>query len=143
MAVAQSQTINLGLPAIPETTDSKLFMELVRVYNAIQLLAQGLDNYTGDGTIGVSVSTLNAAILDIRSVLDTIVDNSAEFTEFRKHGKFDTLVAGTVTSVAGFGCNSKTPQVAVTLPANATDLPTALTLINAIKVALVANGIGA
>lgn len=43
--------------------------------------------------------------------------------------------------VANFGCNGAFPQTAVTLPANATDLATAQTLVNAIKAALIACGI--
>jgi hypothetical protein len=43
--------------------------------------------------------------------------------------------------VGNFGCNGKAPQTAVTLPANATDLASAEALVNAIKAALIANGI--
>lgn len=43
--------------------------------------------------------------------------------------------------VGAFGANGKSPQTAVTLPANATDLTTAEALVNAIKAALIANGI--
>lgn len=45
--------------------------------------------------------------------------------------------------IGKFACNNATPQAAATLPADATDLATAITLVNAIKAALIANGIGA
>jgi len=48
---------------------------------------------------------------------------------------------GKPAQVDAFGCNGKAPQTAVTLPANATDLTTAEALVNAIKAALIANGI--
>lgn len=41
----------------------------------------------------------------------------------------------------GFGCNGKEPQTAVELSADASDLATALVLLNEIKAALIANGI--
>jgi hypothetical protein len=53
--------------------------------------------------------------------------------------------AGTFTALAStgaFGCNGATAQAAYSMPADATDLATAITLANGIKAALVANGIG-
>src|SRR5574343_1467532 len=41
-------SFNLGLSAIPETTDSAMFPELVRLYNAIRITASMLDSYTGN-----------------------------------------------------------------------------------------------
>lgn len=257
MAASQRSTINLGLPAVPETIDAKLFFELVRVYNAINILAQGLDSYTSDGTTVSSIATINASLVDISTTIGDVIDNSAQFAELKKNGVFGTLASkagltvnaggaaitgatavtgnisatGTVAagdqvsgvknysvapalraissavntgstfastnaditqflvgysgastdptqaiwwnagqtlrfatcttaqaagftlvatldvtgfkSVAGLGCNGKAPQAAVVLPANATDLATVITLTNAIKAALVANGIGA
>lgn len=142
MAASQSSTINLGLPSTPETSDAKLFYELVKVYNAINLLAYGLDTYTADGSLNTTVTTtlsaVNLQLIQANQLIDSFIDNSSEFTELKKNGKFGTLVA-----TGAFGCNSKTAQTAVVLPANATDLATAITLVNAIKVALIANGIGA
>lgn len=152
MTISAQSTVNLGLPAVPESTDPKLFQELVRVYNAIRILAQGLDEYTGNGTIITRVeSTETNAESDLaqiitkfrqfKSELGNFVDTSADLYELKKQYRRYTVPTLTVT--AGFGCNSKTPQTAVALPANATDLPTAITLVNAIKAALIANGIGA
>ena len=53
----------------------------------------------------------------------------------------DAVQKGHPAQVGNFGCNGAVPQTAVTLPANATDLATAETLVNAIKAALIANGI--
>jgi hypothetical protein len=57
-----------------------------------------------------------------------------------------TPAAGTFTNLKannGFGCNGKAVQGSVTMPAAATDLATAITLVNTIRTALIANGIGA
>jgi len=51
------------------------------------------------------------------------------------------VLKGKPAQVDAFGCNGKTPQTAVTLPANATDLATSEALVNAIKAALIACGI--
>lgn len=40
-------SINLGLPATPDTKDAKDFIELTRIYNAINALARAVDTYTG------------------------------------------------------------------------------------------------
>lgn len=40
-------SVNLGLPTVPLTEDSQLFVEFQRVYNAINSLARALDLYTG------------------------------------------------------------------------------------------------
>ena len=49
----------------------------------------------------------------------------------------------TVTAVGAFGCNGKTAQTVATLGADGSDLATTQALANAIKAALIANGIGA
>jgi len=43
--------------------------------------------------------------------------------------------------VKEFGCNGKAPQAAVAASPNATDLATAITLVNNLKATLIANGI--
>jgi hypothetical protein len=48
---------------------------------------------------------------------------------------------GTFTVGAGFGCNGKTAQGAYSVGAAATDLASALTLVNNLRLALIANGI--
>lgn len=48
MSNNQQLSINLGLPATPDNTqDRELFRELIRIYNAINAVARGLDSYTG------------------------------------------------------------------------------------------------
>lgn len=44
---AAYQSANLGLPAAPLTQDTELFYELLRVYNAIRVVMQSVDNNTG------------------------------------------------------------------------------------------------
>jgi hypothetical protein len=48
---------------------------------------------------------------------------------------------GSIEAVGGFGCNTKAAQAAYALPANATNDATSYALNNAIKAALIANGI--
>lgn len=239
MAASQRSTLNLGLPATPETVDQKLFYELVRVYNAINILAQGLDNYTSDGTV---TTTLTTQIVEFKNYIESVIDVSADVSELNKSfksyvagyavpwatpgtigsttpntGKFTSLqsatsvidnsiaagqpliikcatgatgikiqgrtldsfgylewynAAGTVLSGAiygfpgritmtgptgtdivsitdagakvhnAFACNGKAVQTAFALPAAATDLATVITLANALRTALINNGIG-
>lgn len=78
--------------------------------------------------VGGSLSNLDAATLlganwSIPNPIGSSYPNTGQFTKF--------------------GCNGKTPQGAVTLPTAASDLSSALTLLNAIRSALIANGIGA
>ena len=47
MASQNTFSSNLGLPAIPDTQDTALYMQLFRIYNAINALAYNLDKYTG------------------------------------------------------------------------------------------------
>jgi hypothetical protein len=56
-------------------------------------------------------------------------------------GNGDTTVAGFVKVEGAFGCNGLTPQAPYLVGADATDLPSALILINALKAALYNNGI--
>jgi hypothetical protein len=137
MAASKSQTINLGLPAVPETTDAKLFLELVRVYNSINILAQTLDGYTIDGSIGASLAIVSTQLAQVNNLLEGFIDNSSEFAELKKTGLF-----GTLTSKGAFGCNGKTAQAAYALPVASTDLPTVITLANALRAMAIANGIG-
>lgn len=51
MPSTRKNSINLGLPATPEVQDRQLFQEFVRVYNAVNLLADFLDIYTNSGGV--------------------------------------------------------------------------------------------
>lgn len=55
-----------------------------------------------------------------------------------QYGRFTELRA-----LGAFGCNGTIPQMAYNLPGNATDLTSAIALVNAIRTALINNGIGA
>ena len=54
----------------------------------------------------------------------------------------NTTVAGSTTVTGAWGCNGAAAQGLVTLPASATDLPSALTLLNAIRTMVITNGQG-
>lgn len=47
MAYQGQNSFSLGLSQTPETTDSKIFPELVRIYNALHIMQDALDAYTG------------------------------------------------------------------------------------------------
>jgi len=52
--MASGLSINLGLPAIPETKDEELFYELTKLYNAVNILAGSVNT---PGTTGASAGT--------------------------------------------------------------------------------------
>lgn len=114
MAATDYTTINLGLPAVPETTDPKLLPELVRIYNAIKILAQGVDTYTADGSTGTTIAS-------IADTLEGLIDNSAKLAELQKQYKRYTVPKFTV--IGPFGCNGKSPQNAVALSATTSLAP--------------------
>jgi hypothetical protein len=79
-------SFNLGLPATPESSDPKLFYELVKLYNAINIIAQNIDGYTRDGT------------------LSTVVDGKAPLDGVGTTGTWPIGITGnaaTVTTVSG------------------------------------------
>lgn len=47
MASSQRFSANLGLPAVPNTNDGELFIELLKVYNAIKIAMGAVDTYCG------------------------------------------------------------------------------------------------
>jgi len=51
MASKPSMSINLGLPAIPETQDPDLYSALLPVYSAIRNVMYAVDGYTGNGYV--------------------------------------------------------------------------------------------
>lgn len=53
-----------------------------------------------------------------------------------------TEVSGSAKIGTAFGCNGRPAQISASLPSPAVDLPTCITLTNAIRAALIANGIG-
>lgn len=159
-----SSSIDLGLPAHPNTQDTELYNELSTIYNAIRLLASGLDSYTGEGTLQVeaqlSASQTDSTIAVLKQRIADLEEQIATLTgvNWAQPGDIGTTNPASVsattlsasagsslsdTTVGKFGANGKAAQAAVVLPANAVDLATALTLVNAIKAALIANGIGA
>jgi len=48
MALSREQSIRTGLPAQPITSNQELFSELVRLYNAVRILVQSIDQHTGE-----------------------------------------------------------------------------------------------
>lgn len=96
------------------------------------------------GALGEALQKID----DLATLLLSLPDQSANVGQLRKDAalqfsdvEFNSVkIDTTLTVVGGFGVNGASPQTAVTLPADATDLPTAITLVNAIKALLIANG---
>lgn len=98
MPASQSTSINLLLPVLPETQNPELFSELVRVYNAINLLANGIDTYTNAGTVTQTVSDVedkntiltaqliknNKQLKILNTALSGVIDISSSYFELRK-----------------------------------------------------------
>lgn len=98
MPATQNSSINLLLPILPETQDQELFKELARIYNAINLLANGVDKYTNSGTVLESITDsevrstqltaqlvkTSKEIKKIKTELAGIIDISASYFELRK-----------------------------------------------------------
>lgn len=106
MADTGTSTLNLGLSAVPEVNDPKLFPEFVRIYNALKLLSVGLDGYTAEGTITTQVQ-------EAQDATDT-----AALYELRKQYYRYTVPKFTVKGA--FACNGQVPSVAVAV----TQIPT-------------------
>lgn len=133
-----SSTINLGLPDIPETSDPKLFQELVRVYNAIKLLAQFIDIYTADGTLvdqtegalaeaASSITQLRIKLRALAGEIEELPSNTATLWELRKrYYRYSVpvftvsgllTVIGDAQVIGKFACNGKPVQASYALGA--------------------------
>lgn len=93
-------------------------------------------------------------VANLRAATATLADLATRATQLATahtiggvsfNGTADITVqsaTGNFTVGAGFGCNGQAAQTALSLGAAATDLPTAIALVNKIRTALIANGIG-
>jgi len=106
MDAANYTTVNLGLPAVPESSDPKLFPELVRIYNAIKLLASSVDTYTKDGTLSTDLT-------QVQNDLESLIDTHSRLAQLRKQYYRYTVPIFTV--VGAFGCNGKPPHTAIAI----------------------------
>ncbi len=70
MPSQNKSTINLLLPILPETQNPELYKELVRIYNAINLLSSGIDSSTDNGTIVSSVQSILSEVTTLVGSLD-------------------------------------------------------------------------
>lgn len=100
-----------------------------------------------------TVATVEAARAEVSVALQRIGNIEAQAQpiplniDLSRPGAIGGLTASpgsfsTLSSSGTFGCNAAAPQTSAVLPAAAIDLPTGLALINAIRTALINNGIG-
>ncbi len=95
----------------------------------------------GQGDPGLALFLLQDTVEDQVMLVPQALDLSAPppiGNRTPASGSFTTL-----TTSSGFGCNGKGAQGSVTVNGPATDLPSALALLNQIRAALIANGINA
>ncbi len=85
----------------------------------------------------VAVGTLGHQNADDVAITGGALDGTPVGGTMAAAGAFTSLIAS-----GGFGCNTKPAQASVALGAAAVDLATAITLLNNIRTALIANGIG-
>lgn len=106
MTVLNYTTVDLGLPNVPDIKDPKLFPEFVRIYNAIKILAQGVDTYTNDGTAATTLA-------NVANALDDLIATNADLAELKK--KYFRYNVPKFTIVGAFACNGKPASTAVTI----------------------------
>lgn len=134
----------LTVSATTTTSGDAGFIELCGAQRDIACLEGNISavhNFNSGGTKQV-------ASIDLSSIGTTAGNRGGEIQLSTKADGGALALQATVTNSGlrletGFGCNGTNPQGKVTLPANATDLATAITLLNAIKALLIANGQGA
>lgn len=65
MSTQRNQSVDLKLPAfplLPYQTEQHLFEEFRRIYDALNIAVQGLDDYTEGGSILETISAINAKL---------------------------------------------------------------------------------
>lgn len=110
MPSTQSVSVNLGLPASPATTNIELLTELIRVYNAINILAQIIDQYTAQGSVTSAVAAIQADLVGVDSFIQGYVDNNAILTELIK------VVGSGSGASTGTGATVKQTSPSITTP---------------------------
>ena len=178
-------SIDVNLPVVPEVFDKELFVECLKIYNAIRSLAIGVDDYTDSGTLaitlGIGVDTALAEVNSLRNEVAELKDsisglldvvnwaqpgtigsteaNTVDATtvtisdtllveltsEFKKKVvTLEDVEIGTELAVLGaVGFNGASPSPPITLPADATDLPSVITLANELKALTITFKLGA
>jgi hypothetical protein len=110
MPSTQSISVNLGLPATPATTNIELLTELIRVYNAINILAQIIDQYTSQGSVASAVTAIQADLVGVDSFIQGYVDNNAALAELTK------VVGGGTGASTGTGLSVKQTTPTINTP---------------------------
>lgn len=139
----------VGAPAVAFTSDLDTGMLLVSI---------GVLGFSVSGTTRLQLQA-NAVIttVPVRADKGTVTLPGITFNGDSDTGLYDLApdIIGFTTGaverarlgvlglkiVAGFGCNGKTAQTAVTVNANSTDLASVIALCNQLRAALIANGI--
>lgn len=151
---------NLQLPVAPEDTPAfagttePAFSGTVSIYDRVEIgspsggsaypfALNGIGYIEGAsgafGWIFNNLTTGNTATFT-GAAADIYELNSVGGWKLQFGGSTKLTVSTTGVAVTGFGANGASPQTAYTLPAAATDLATVITLANAIRLALIANG---
>lgn len=127
-------------------SDTEVALQLMAVSPAVmfELCEQIINKNAASGYPGLTV-TFQLQLFDATGAIETHLETLATTPQLYSlpdaSGTIALLLQDAQFNL--FGCNGQPPQPAVALPADATDLPTAIALVNAIKAALIADGIGA
>jgi hypothetical protein len=105
MPSSRRNSFNLGLPATPEISERQQFQEFVRVYNAINILADFLDSYTNSGGVasGSFTNVTIAQLLDISAATAGQIKFPAAQNPSANVNTLDDYEEGTFTPTISFG----------------------------------------
>lgn len=103
--VARRNSFNLGLPATPEISERQQFQEFIRVYNAINILADFLDSYTNSGGVatGSFTNVTVAQLLDLSGAAAGRIKFPATQVPSADVNTLDDYEEGTFTPTIAFG----------------------------------------
>ena len=141
------QWVNILQPIAAAAAQEKTDVTFTKVTSTGDVVVDGQLNVTGISTLAGVVTAESTLHVEGALTADTTlaVGGSANLTgAVSAHSSLavtGNLTGSSTLAIAGaVGFNGASPQGKLTLPAAATDLPTTLTLLNAIRALLIANG---
>lgn len=102
--MTQQSSINTGLDILPATTDKSNFGDIFKLYNAIKILADSIDLYTGELVPTGTESSAGLTYLRVQKISRAYLQASVSITAGQMVGinGSSQIVLGTVGTVVGF-----------------------------------------
>lgn len=102
--MASQSSINLQLDVLPASTDKNNFADLFKLYNAVKLLADSIDLYTGEGIPTGSESYNGLTYLRLQKIARVYLQASVAITPGQMVGinASSQFILGTPGTVRGF-----------------------------------------